>query len=419
MNHLVLIADRKVDIAGARAQARLYEDERKALSEQSATARLDSRTREADDLQRQLAELNARETERGLVVTLGDVLFETGRSDLKGGAVGNLDKLALVLNQYEDRTVAIEGHTDSVGSTETTAVDVRRRAELRGLENPFGLTAYKTNYILPVTYNSKINREPFAVAYPDVGMDDIEAKFQISFKAKVWDISDRFDLWAAYTQENWWQVYNDDESAPFRETNYQPEMFLSYDAHLELLGFQVTKLNLGFNHQSNGRGALLSRSWNRAIAGAIIERDNLAIAPRVWYRLPEDEEDDDNPGHRGLLRLRGRARRLFLERHDLLGARAQQPAERRKSRRAAARLELSAQPALQGLRAVLQRLRREPDRLRREDQPHWRRRDVDRLAVMVAARACCCASGYTGSGRSLSQISALVAMQISRGVATI
>lgn len=142
VNHLVLIADRKVSIAGARAQARLYEDERKALSEQSAAARLDSRTREADaahleadsaneradDLQRQLAELNARETERGLVVTLGDVLFATGRAELKGGAAGNLDKLALFLNKYEDRTVAIEGHTDSVGSEQANYGLSERRA---------------------------------------------------------------------------------------------------------------------------------------------------------------------------------------------------------------------------------------------------------------------------------------------------
>jgi outer membrane protein OmpA-like peptidoglycan-associated protein len=169
--HLVVMADRKIDIAGARAQARLYEDERAALGEQSANVRLDARTREADaanldasiaradaaeatsaaslersnavmarmdadsareeadDLQRQVTELNARETERGLVVTLGDVLFETGRSELKGGVVGDLDKLAVFLNRYGDRTVSIEGHTDNVGGEESNYSLSRQRAE--------------------------------------------------------------------------------------------------------------------------------------------------------------------------------------------------------------------------------------------------------------------------------------------------
>jgi outer membrane protein OmpA-like peptidoglycan-associated protein len=161
--HLVLIADHKVGIAKARAQSRLYEDERRALNEQSELARLDSRTREADraridaesaradaasaradadaeraksaaatleaeDLQRQISELNARETDRGLVVTLGDLLFETGKSDLKGGAAGNLDKLAAFLNEYPDRTVLIEGHTDDVGSNESNFNLSQRRA---------------------------------------------------------------------------------------------------------------------------------------------------------------------------------------------------------------------------------------------------------------------------------------------------
>lgn len=141
--HLVWVADRKVDIAAARAESRLLEDQRQGLSDKRETARLDSRTNEADraigdanaarmqtaDLQRQLDELNAKETERGMVITLGDVLFDTGRSDLKSGAVGNLAKLAAFLNQYPDRTVAIEGHTDSVGSRDSNMGLSQRRAD--------------------------------------------------------------------------------------------------------------------------------------------------------------------------------------------------------------------------------------------------------------------------------------------------
>lgn len=176
--HLVTMADRKVDIAWARAQARWSENQRQTIAEQGEKARLDSRTREADlarsdaaaarsdaygarraaesarsdalvargeadlarlesaaarqhsdDLRRQLEELNARTTERGLVVTLGDMLFPSGSAALKGGAVGDLGKLAAFLNQYPDRTAQIEGHTDSVGSADTNLRLSQRRAE--------------------------------------------------------------------------------------------------------------------------------------------------------------------------------------------------------------------------------------------------------------------------------------------------
>lgn len=162
--HLIFMADRKVDIARARAQSRLLEDQRKTLAEQRASARLDSRTREADrarsdaraaradaemardradmadmdretarqeadDLQREIAELNAMPTDRGLVVTLGDVLFDSGKSNLRGGAASNLGKLADFLNRYEDRMVVIEGHTDSVGGEDFNLSLSQRRAD--------------------------------------------------------------------------------------------------------------------------------------------------------------------------------------------------------------------------------------------------------------------------------------------------
>lgn len=127
--HLVYIADHKVDIAQARAQSRLLEDQRKGLSAQRESARLDSRTQEADDLRRQLAELNAKETDRGLVVTLGDVLFDTGKSDLKSGATSNLSKLSAFLNKYPDRNVSIEGHTDNVGGEDYNLGLSQRRAD--------------------------------------------------------------------------------------------------------------------------------------------------------------------------------------------------------------------------------------------------------------------------------------------------
>jgi len=142
-DHLVFIAGREVDVAWAQAKTRQLEDQRAGLTEQRNAERLDSRTREADQarldadmaredseaLRREIAELNAKETERGLVVTLGDMLFETGNSQLKGNAAENLAKLSSFLKAYPDRTLMIEGHTDNVGSDDSNQSLSQRRAE--------------------------------------------------------------------------------------------------------------------------------------------------------------------------------------------------------------------------------------------------------------------------------------------------
>jgi len=224
-----------------------------------------------------------------------ETLVECAKIAADGDRLACFDRLAAAA-LTADAAPRIEETPLSAATRETEmVVDTRFSRESSVLDNPFGLTAFKPNYILPMTYNRSKNVAPFRAAFPDIGMDDVEAKFQISFKAKLWDINDRLTLWAGYTQENWWQVYNDDESAPFRETNYQPEAYITYQTDMEILGFRVPVVGLSLNHQSNGRGEILSRSWNRIIGSAVLERGSLAIQPRIWYRIPEDRDDDDNP----------------------------------------------------------------------------------------------------------------------------
>lgn len=148
--HRVYIADRKVEIAMARASTRYAEDQRAKFASERDSARLAARTAEADaakleatmarseaeaaaekaaELRRQIAALEAEATDRGLVLTLGDVLFATGKSEVKVGARSNLNKLVAFLNSYPERTVQIEGHTDSVGSEESNQALSQRRAE--------------------------------------------------------------------------------------------------------------------------------------------------------------------------------------------------------------------------------------------------------------------------------------------------
>jgi outer membrane protein OmpA-like peptidoglycan-associated protein len=148
--HRVYIAQRKVQVAKAVAEARYAERERTALAAELDRARLEAREREVDSarmeadtarmqaasaqqqaaaLQAEIDAMNARSTDRGLVLTLGDVLFETAKADLKAGAVADLDQLATFLSKYPDRSVVIEGHTDNVGGEDYNLGLSQRRAE--------------------------------------------------------------------------------------------------------------------------------------------------------------------------------------------------------------------------------------------------------------------------------------------------
>lgn len=169
--HLVFLADRKIAIARAQAETRFAVDQRQALNDQRDALRLEARTEEADsanrraavaqvdasnqkaaadaaraevdvargaaaddalaaeEMQRQITELEGKVTDRGLVLTLGDVLFATGTADLNGGGNGHLAKLAGFLNKYPQRTARIEGYTDSVGGEDYNQGLSQRRAD--------------------------------------------------------------------------------------------------------------------------------------------------------------------------------------------------------------------------------------------------------------------------------------------------
>ena len=153
----------------------------------------------------------------------------------------------------------------------------------------FDIEPYRMNYLLPVTYDNKEHAL----------RKSIETKFQISFKKSLFEnifgVDDK--LFLAYTQTSWWQTTA--PSAPFRETNYEPEIFL--DIPFTSSQSILKSYRVGLAHQSNGRLAQ-SRSWNRAYLSGKILYSGILIEPRVWYRFKEDEKTnpsdingDDNP----------------------------------------------------------------------------------------------------------------------------
>jgi len=150
VQHLAALARQRVDLARAAAEQKVAEAQIQQATEEREHVLLNARTREAQraqleaaratqqaqaataqvqQLHQELASLQAQQTDRGLVLTLGDVLFETGKAELRPGALRNLYPLVTFLQKYPERRVGIEGHTDSVGSEAYNLDLSQRRAE--------------------------------------------------------------------------------------------------------------------------------------------------------------------------------------------------------------------------------------------------------------------------------------------------
>lgn len=177
-----------------------------------------------------------------------------------------------------------------------SAVQMRLIAEQQADDNWFAILPHKQNYVLPATYNSSPD---YVTDYgPVVGgfFSDSEIKFQLSLKTPlVKNLWRNSTVSAAYTQQSYWQLFADDEiSAPFRETNHEPEIMWQVPVEFDLFGFSAQHATLAFNHQSNGRSQPLSRSWNRITGELLLAKDRFAISAKTWKRI-EESENDDNP----------------------------------------------------------------------------------------------------------------------------
>ncbi len=200
----------------------------------------------------------------------------------------------------KDTTAAVEANTEV--ARPLSLLDSRWELSPESKLGTFNIRGYKPVYVLPVFATSDQNKQPHSpnpdntVAQSEQ-LDNVETKFQLSLKAKVWHgvFGDACDVWVGYTQSSRWQVYNTAQSRPFRETNYEPEAMLVFNTNYHLLGWDGRLLGIGVDHQSNGRGNPQSRGWNRVIANIGFEREGWTVMIRPWWRIPEARSTNDNP----------------------------------------------------------------------------------------------------------------------------
>ena len=152
-----------------------------------------------------------------------------------------------------------------------------------------GISRHKATWIMPATWSDAYHSE------------NTELVFQFSLKKQIMDTG----FHVAYTQKSFWQAYNEEDSSPFRETNYNPEIFYRFQPGSSLHrllgnGAFINKMgmDIGFEHESNGQDMPESRSWNRAYLTPFYADGNLLAWLKLWY-ITEDSKDVSSDGTEG------------------------------------------------------------------------------------------------------------------------
>lgn len=170
----------------------------------------------------------------------------------------------------------------------------RFESDRTALTNAFSITQFQRNYILPYSHVTNPNSLGNEALTSD-NIDNNEAKFQLSIKLPLYNQEGSVEgLYFGFTLTSFWQLYNSEVSKPFRETNYEPEVFYQWNTDIRILGFEFNALQLGFNHMSNGQSGIRSRSWNRVTLTSLFSDEDDVYYLKTWYRIPEDEKVDVN-----------------------------------------------------------------------------------------------------------------------------
>lgn len=172
-------------------------------------------------------------------------------------------------------------------------------------DNPFTLYPYDTNYII-YTQTSDLNKEAIASYDWAENARKDEVKFQLSLAFPLWRgiLGPNSVLGASYTQKSWWQLSNSDESSPFRETNYEPQLFLGFATDYNFAGWTLRDVEMGYNHDSNGRSDPTSRSWNRLYTRLMAENGNWLVEVKPWYVVGNTDDNPDITKYMGYYQLK-------------------------------------------------------------------------------------------------------------------
>ena len=161
-----------------------------------------------------------------------------------------------------------------------------------------------------VVASDSVNRQPSAPAPEHTALSSVayrstEARLQLSVRTKIAQSlltqdhpTHKDSLWFGYTQQSYWQLFSPHISRPFRTTDHAPEVMYVYPTDAQLpWGWRWRYSGIGVVHQSNGQSLPLSRSWNRTYLMTGMELGNQwSVNARIWKRIPEKAESDDNPG---------------------------------------------------------------------------------------------------------------------------